>query len=334
MQLLIYIIIKNNSKYIPAKLQTLIVSENSFIDHNNKNDPINKNYLYQFTTNYNSLEFSKINFNFQYVKYESDDGLFFKNNKLFNGISFSDITDYRNIDEGYNLKENFLKNNSSTIGVIKFTINKSYYDYYKRSYPRFQSLLADVMSVVSLLFEIGRQISYFLIIKNMNIDIIGNLIDEDCKNLLSQRRYKIDNLFKTINNKNNFSSSERNEIKLETINKKSNIDFIEDNNKVKINQIQVNNKIIKKSQIIQNNQAKDFNRVINQINYFHILKSYFCFKDGKTETLNMCLNIINEDISIETIIKRFYNLEKGYNYLTKEEKELKIKKKKRIKDIK
>ncbi len=133
----IFIVIKNHSYYTPEKIQSILVCENSFIDHSNKNNPINKNYLYEVTKNYNSFEYSTTDFNVQYVKYESDDGLFFKSNKLFNGISFSDATYYKNINENYNLKEDLIKYNKSTIGVIKFLLNKSYYDNYKRVYPEY-----------------------------------------------------------------------------------------------------------------------------------------------------------------------------------------------------
>jgi len=48
------------------------------------------------------------------------------------------------------------------IGTIEFGINKSNFDNYKRSYQRLQSLLAEIISVINLLFEVGRQISNIL----------------------------------------------------------------------------------------------------------------------------------------------------------------------------
>ena len=48
-------------------------------------------------------------------------------------------------------------------------MNKSNYDNYKRTYKKFQSLLAEIMSVISLLFEIGGQISSIFCEKNMSI---------------------------------------------------------------------------------------------------------------------------------------------------------------------
>ena len=51
------------------------------------------------------------------------------------------------------------------------------------------------------------------------------------------------------------------------------------------------------------------------INYFHIIKSYFCFNDKKTKLINYCHQIISDDICIENILQRFYINETINNYL-------------------
>ena len=158
----LHIYIKKNNDFTPDDLQTLIISQNDLIDHNNKENPISKNYIYQVTAGYSSLEFTKINYNFQYIKYETDDDLFYSNSKTQNGMSFSDMMNYRNIRGSYDLNKNLQTSNFIRIGTIQFGINKSNFDHYRRIYQKLQSLLADVMSVVSLLFEIGRQVSTFL----------------------------------------------------------------------------------------------------------------------------------------------------------------------------
>jgi hypothetical protein len=43
-------------------------------------------------------------------------------------------------------------------------------------------------------------------------------------------------------------------------------------------------------------QIKINRNQIDKINYYHILKSYFCFKDKKTEMINFCNDIITEDM--------------------------------------
>ena len=76
------------------------------------------------------------------------------------------------------------------------------------------------------------------------------------------------------------------------------------------------------------------NKIIDDINTFHIIKSYFCCKDKTTELVNFCYNIIMEDISIERILQRFYNLEQMYNFFSIIEKEkLESIKNKRFNDI-
>ena len=60
---------------------------------------------------------------------------------------------------------------------------------------------------------------------------------------------------------------------------------------------------------------------MKNINYYHILKSFLCFNDKKTKLINLCHDIINEDMSIERILERFYNLEKIYKFISNDEKE-------------
>ena len=138
----LFIKVNNNSSYIPEKLQTLIVSETDLIDHNNKNDPIGMAYIYHLTSSYSSLEYTNINYNFQYLQYESDDGYFYKNTEILNGMAFSDMNFYMSRKEDYNFEEDSKNSIDSIIGTITFQTNKSYYDSYKRSYQRMQSLLA------------------------------------------------------------------------------------------------------------------------------------------------------------------------------------------------
>ena len=88
----LYVVYKNNTKYIPEKIQSLIVIECDLIDNSNKHNPIAQNFDYRLTVAYNSHEYTQINFNFQYIKYESDDGLFYKNSKNLEGTTFSDMT--------------------------------------------------------------------------------------------------------------------------------------------------------------------------------------------------------------------------------------------------
>ena len=175
--IILYVIFKNNTIYTPEDLHSLIISENNIIDHSNKKNPISKSYSYHFTQAYNSFEYTKINYNFQYIKYESDEGLLYQKSRLLQGVSFSDITFFRNNQGVYYFDES-----TRIIGAIEFGINKSNFDSYKRTYKKLQTLLAEIMSVINLLFEAGRQISKFLCERKMSCDIIDNLFNNNNNN--------------------------------------------------------------------------------------------------------------------------------------------------------
>ena len=188
---------------------------------------------------------------------------------------------------------------NSRIGTITFEINKSHFDNYKRTYKRLQSLLAEIMSVISLLFEIGKQISFILCDKIMSKDIIKSLLNMDEIDDIINHRNKnnINTLFNT-NQKNDISSQRK--IAPEIMEKANNTNYLENNNNIKINE-----KI---------NKVNLSHKVLKKINYYHIIKSYFCFNDKRTKLINLCHDIIIDDMCAERILKRFYNLETIYNY--------------------
>ena len=77
-----------------------------------------------------------------------------------------------------------MEKNSSEMGNIILLLNQSNYDYYRRTYKKIQALIAEIMSILSLLFEIGRQIMEFLNQKKMSVDIIRNLFEYENPNKL------------------------------------------------------------------------------------------------------------------------------------------------------
>ena len=171
----LHMLYKKNDEYTPEQLHSLIVSESDLILHNNKENPISKYYIYQTISGFNSKEYLSACYNFQFVKYETDDGLFYPNNNILTGMTFSDMTYYRahQYDQFY---EKLEATNEVRIGTISFSVNRANFDHYKRSYQRIPSLLADVMSVISLLFEIGRQLSNIFCNKKMSTDLISYLL--------------------------------------------------------------------------------------------------------------------------------------------------------------
>ena len=132
----LYIVYQNNTIYTPEKIQSLLITENNIINHFNRKDPINRGYMFQLTSAYSSLEYTKVNYNFQYLKYESDEGFIFQDSRILYGMSFSDITSYRNKQNKKDLTKNFEEIKDSMIGTIEFGINKSNFDNYRRNYQK------------------------------------------------------------------------------------------------------------------------------------------------------------------------------------------------------
>ena len=54
----LHILMKNSSIYSPGQLQSLIVTENDLIDHNNKDHPINDNFINYLSSSYSPYEYS------------------------------------------------------------------------------------------------------------------------------------------------------------------------------------------------------------------------------------------------------------------------------------
>ena len=304
----LYIIYKNNTIYTPEKIQSLLLTENNIINHFNRKDPINRGYMFQLTSAYSSLEYTQINYNFQYLKYESDEGFIFQDSRILYGMTFSDITSYRNLQNKIDLTTNFEEVKDSMIGAIEFEINKSNFDNYKRNYQKLQSLLAEIMSVINLFFQVGRQIINIFGGKKISLSIIEYLVNKDTLHTKKNENKKV-----FIKDKNNESSIRK--IKSEIFDNSNNRDNSTKNKKIKL--IGNNNKILKINTI---NNKSEKNKILKKINFLHILKSFLCFKDKKSQFVNFCYNIVSQDMSIERILERFYNLEKIKHYLSSEEK--------------
>jgi len=307
----LYILKNNQIDFPPERIQSLISSENDLIDHYNKKKPISENNIYYFTSSFSSNEFTNIMYYFQYIKYESDEGFFYENSRKLDGISFSDMTFYKSLKQNFDLKNDTDKDN--IIGSITIEINQSNFDSYKRSYKKFQALLAEVMSVISLLFQIGEQVSIVLCDKKMSKDIIFNLINNNIKN--NKKKLSIPNTKINILNTEHKNADIINKKKINQ-NSSKNSDNLnsEKSYESKLNKEKQNKTIEFDSD--KNNNQNYINEVKKKINYLHIIKSFFCFNDKKTKLIDLCHDIVTEDISIERIFERFYNLEKAYNFIS------------------
>ena len=284
------IILKNQSIYIPEDLVLMIVYENNLINHDDKEVPISESISYDFIRVFNSKNYYSINFKFQYLKYETDDGLFFDNLKKLEGMSFLDMTYFIDNQQDFDLEKNFMEHNSSKIGTISFFLNKSNYDFYRRTYKKVQALLAEIMSIVSILFEIGRQIVTFINEKKMSVDIIRKLFNID--NKYNKNKFNIsDNRLKLMPEKinNSFILSEKNSINIECT-------------KITIKPPETKNE-----------------KIFRHINIFHIIRSFIC-NDNKSKLISLCHDFITEDMCVENILEKLYNLRRIYHSISDNDK--------------
>ena len=293
-----YFVLKISSECKSFLLGLQLVTENDFIDHTKKDNPIVPHYQKNNYFIFGGQEI-KIEYNYQYIKYESDNGMIFNDKTTFNGIGLHTSNSYDRTDA------------TEHILYIKFNMNSANYDLYRRTFIKFQSFLADVMSLINLLISISKVITEFLLYKKMNKDII--------KNIITNNNIKENKIGKAI-----FP----NKLKLKKI-------FDIDDSKIekfekKINQSQINEEkaTSKVSLDIQNKdfvlefEKEDNNiiKVMKNLDFINIIKSFFCFKDKKLKLINLCNDIVNKDICIERILKRLYILEKEYNLLIEKDK--------------
>jgi len=277
------IVYSKQYKYDLKSFSLKIVTENDIIDHNNKENPIIP-YIYSDTIfTYNISEVITLKYDYQYIKYESDTGIFLKNSKIIDAIGFSGLSYSNNI--------NF--QNKGFLAIITFEINKSNYDYYKRTYKKIQSFLADVTSVINLIITILKLLTCFLLNKKMSTDIITKIMMVD---IYKELKGKI-----SLNQKGGLVK------KLNDIDKEKSISEFEEkqNSKVVINES--NNIKLKDNKLKERNM-----KVLKNLNLFETTKSFFCFKDVRTKLIDLCDRIIKEDFCIDRILSRLYNLEKIY----------------------
>ena len=280
------IIIKDQNIYKPEDISIMMIYGNNLINHDDKISPISEGISYQFIQGFNSEEEAEINFVFQYLKYETDDGLFLDSLKSLNGMSFLNMNYFRNRRYGVN--------NSSKIGTIKIEFNKSNYDYYRRTYKKLQALLAEIMSIVSLVFQIGCLIVSFLNEKRMSIDIIRKLFSIENKNRKNKNK-----LLK-------ISASERVKLNIEKVNNS-------------FQSPERNDNFVMTTENLNENYDDKKEKVLKKINIFNIIKSFF-FNGNKDKLISLCHDIIKNDMCIETILERFYNLNRIYNSIMEMEK--------------
>ena len=279
-----------------------IITENDIMNSNDKNNPIVP-YYYYFEKVFVNNDIIFINYNYQYIKFDSDEGIFFQNYKTHNAIGFSDLEyDVQNYDLDF-LLINFT-----------FNINKFNYELYMRKYQKLQSLLADIMSIINLSVTIGKSISHILLNKVMVRDILINIID----NNYNKKKNVTSNDYNIKKKLNNSDIKEKNKFNLEKTNIKSGVSDIEKINKSNINNLN-----------LSRHKTNTKIRALKSINCFQFIKSLFCYEDIKSKLINICFNLIYDQMCIDNILKRIFILEKhckslsNFNMFASEYKKIK-----------
>ena len=279
-----------------------LVTENDFIDHNKKDNPIVPSYQNKDIFIYNDNKYML--YYYHYIKFESDDGFIFSNKKTINGIGVSDSPSLENDDKLF------------TILSIDFKMNSANYDYYRRKYEKFQSFVADVSSLINLLITISQIISEFLLSKKMNKDIIRYILTTNNKMKKN-----------TSEKQTSFNGSKLNEI-IENDKKSQSL-----SSEKKVMDINILENQKSKNPLDSNNNENNFGNgiddkkiiyVMKKLKFINILKSFFCSKDKKLKLIELCDNIIQKEICIEKILKRIYILESIFNIIIEENRELYI----------
>ena len=270
----------------------ILITENDFIDHSNKDNPI---VPYYQGKEYHLIKSEEIiEYNYQYIQYETDNGIIFNNKETFNGVGF------------YSQDLSESKNNYGYLLSIMFKLNSSNYDLYRRTFIKFQSFLADVTSLINLLIAISKIITEFLLYKKMHKDIIkyiitnNNIKDNKVGKQIFQNKLKLKKVFEVEDNKlEKFEKKiEQKQIIEEKVNSKVYLDI---QNKDCATEFE--------------NEDNNMIKVMKNLNFINIIRSFFCCKDKKLKLINKCNDIVNKDICIERILKRLYILENEYNSL-------------------
>ena len=291
----------NKSDWVVVEL----ITENDIVAHDNIKNPIlSSSYFYEGL--FDCYEYFYIDYNFEFIKYETDDGYFFTNYKNITAIGMSEI---------YLLSDYI----STSLGSIIFHLSEKNYPHYKRSYKKVQSLLADIMSIGNILVAVGKVLSNILLQKKMNKDIIRSLLnrninDEIKEHSLIENNRRKKKLFNNINSR--LTNSERKD-KNKSINS-TEISNIKNNSKELFNLskdysvFEENVKLNSRKKIIKAH-------ILKKINFCDVIKSYFCFKSTKKSLINTCNNFIMKDLCVERILGRLYELEEIFNFLSKKE---------------
>ena len=220
-----------NGKYISYVIQS------DSINHFDRNNPLKKDYAIGDTKVFTDSEIIYPVIFLNSIEYETDDGAFFSNNKIYKGIEFSNQQDkmpknYKNLipkevnkslrsldSNDFNVtirtSPSIIEENSliDVMGLIFLKINGQYLERYKRIYPKLQSLIADIISTIQLILLVYEFLTNNLYSNKIRVEIIKSILkdyDDGEMKINLEKENKENNkaeLIKVVNNNQNYKEN-------------------------------------------------------------------------------------------------------------------------------
>ena len=335
----VMITVKKNKTYSASEngdyFRYIIRSDS--IDHFDRKQPLK----FDFETGESELSSSKIisTILLNYLEYETDNGIFFSSSEKYNGIEFYNKGDkmprnYANfLLKGYDKTYDnmFYVNNTRSlndmnyeeIGSLSLRINGVSLEKYKRTYPKLQSLIADIISTIQFVLLIYEYLTNNLYSNKIGVEIIKNILSKDYVEKIKinlKDKKEEDNKIEPIKfvdgkTKNNKENRKFEEMKLKKDYKFSTLStFNYSTEKTKSNRPM--NKNTNKGKIkinIKSYTNLNLLEKMNKINFWNFLFYDFscCFlkENKKNKIIEKCKELIDKESSINNIIYKMLKLE-------------------------
>ena len=295
--------------YPPKKKILRYIIQSDSINHLDRNKPLKSNYDWGDSKAFSLSTKIYTNILLNYIQYETDNGLFFSNNKIYKGIEF------------YNQEEkmpmNYLDyteeaNHNSTIEreeicIFFLRINGKSFERYKRTYPKLPSLFADVKSTIELIILIYNLLTDNLYSNKMGVEIIKRILYEEIKINSKNKKEEEDKIEQIKTIKHSVNAYKENKNWEETKDNLSTINKIMIQNKTDRQNNLNKEKIKNKTNLYMDN--KWILEKMNRINFRHFLFYYFsCCFTKEREIIKKCNEFVDKEISIDNIMYKMLKL--------------------------
>ena len=328
--IILHVNILNTTKYNPEHLKVFYYIQNDAIDHYNKKEPLHPRIVDGLSSYFEINNFYEFTVFLDYLEYKSDNGYFFSNIKTYTGFKMGYTQDEKtsNEDVGYDYEKEIRKGGKSHIGDIIIRMSGKSHEHYNRSYMKLQTLLANIKVIITIFILVGDCISYFIIQKQMSIDIVRSILNkktdiqgsytilknfEDYNEIFGDQKKSENNDF--IFNKSNMYSNEKSKYDYynAVFNRKDNFEKKREDKDF--------NSALLKTINEKNKEANQKNEeVLNNLKIFTFIKSYFSSNSSETKLIGECQSFVENELSIEVILKKLSKLEKIYYILSDVEK--------------